>query len=96
MQTGGTTGCAHRSFRLSSLLKCKVYRVRTQMQVGKTSDLYPARLKNHFSLTLIYCCCQFTARGLYKVIKHDDYTCFCVKRVRARVGTLALFFLLHT
>jgi hypothetical protein len=25
-------------------------------------------------------------------LKHDDYTCFCVKRVRARVGTLSLFF----
>ena len=24
--------------------------------------------------------------------KHEGYTCFCVKRVRARVGTLALFF----
>ena len=54
--------------------------------------LYRAFLKNDFSLTKIYRRLPIYGTRFAYGLKHDDYTCFCVKRVRARVGTLALFF----
>ena len=66
-----------------SLRRCKVYRVLTQTRPGNkllTQLFLPAPLfGTRFALSF----------------KNNDSTCFCVKRVRARVGTLALFFCPH-
>src|SRR5210317_1517801 len=64
----------------TSLPRCKVCRVPTRTRPGNKL------------LTQVFFLAPFFGTRFALSFENNDSTCFCVKRVRARVGTLALFF----